>query len=69
MIRLILHFHQQGLAAIEQGIETAELFKLPVREDIARARYLPNDEIDKITAIQDKINEQVKAVIAVAAVG
>jgi V/A-type H+-transporting ATPase subunit A len=67
MVKLILHFHQQGLAAIEQGIETAELFKLPVREDIARAKYLPNEETDKIIAIQDKINEQVKAISAVAA--
>jgi V/A-type H+-transporting ATPase subunit A len=67
MIRLILHFHQQGLSAIEQGIETADLFKLPVREDIARAKYLPNEEIDKIVAIQDKVNIQVKGLSAVTA--
>ena len=67
MVKLILHFHQQGLAAIEQGIETADLFKLSVRDDIARAKYLPNEEIDKIVAIQDKINEQVKGLSAVAA--
>lgn len=67
MIKLILHFHQQGLAAIEQGIETADLFKLAVREDIARAKYVPNDEIDKIVAIQNKINDQVKAISAVSA--
>ncbi|NLK42372.1 MAG: V-type ATP synthase subunit A, partial [Planctomycetes bacterium] len=67
MLRLILHFHEQGLAAIENGIETTELFKLPVREDIARAKYLPNDEVDKIIAIQDKVNEQIKGLSPVAA--
>ena len=67
MMKLILHFHQQGLAAIEAGVETAELFKLPVREDIARAKYLPNEEMDKIVAIQDKINEQVKGLSPVVA--
>jgi len=67
MMKLILHFHQRGLAAIEAGVDTAALFKLPVREDIARAKYLPNEELDKIVAIQDKINEQVKGLSPVAA--
>ena len=67
MMALILHFHKQGLAAIENGIETADLFKLPIREEIARAKYVPNDETDKIVAIQEKINEQVKGLIAVVA--
>ena len=67
MIALILHFHRQGLAAIDQGIETADLFKLPVREEIARAKYLPNEEIEQIIAIQDKINEQVKGLSPVTA--
>ncbi len=60
MIALILHFHAQGLAAIDSGVETAELFKLPVRENIGRAKYLPNEDIDKITAIQDTIDAQIK---------
>ena len=36
MMKVILHFHKQGLAANENGVETAEI-SLPVREEIARA--------------------------------
>ena len=65
MIKLILHFHQAGLTAIENGIETSEIFKLPVREDIARAKYLDNEKIDQVAAIKDVIDEQAKGLYAV----
>jgi V/A-type H+-transporting ATPase subunit A len=66
MLRLILHFHRQGLAAIERGVETADLFALPVREDIARAKYIDYAEADKIRAIQDKIDSQIKELYSAA---
>jgi V/A-type H+-transporting ATPase subunit A len=60
MLKTILHFHQQGLLAIDAGVETANIFKLPVREGIARAKYIPQDEINKITQIRDTIEQQMK---------
>jgi len=61
MISLVLHFHQQGLAAIENGVEPVDIFKLPVREDIARCKYIDYAEKEKIRAIRDKIDQQIKA--------
>ena len=60
MIKLILHFHQAGLAAIEHGVDTAEIFALAVREDIARCKYLENDKIEQVTAIKDIVDQQIK---------
>ncbi|HOT73700.1 MAG TPA: V-type ATP synthase subunit A [Anaerohalosphaeraceae bacterium] len=60
LLKLILHFHRQGLAAIERGVEPAELFALPVREEIARAKYIDYTEAEKIQAILDKIDSQIK---------
>jgi V/A-type H+-transporting ATPase subunit A len=60
MLKMVLHFHKEALAAVEAGAETADIFKLPVREDIARAKYIPEDEIDKITGIRETISEQIK---------
>ncbi len=60
MLKTILHFHRQALGAIESGIETAEIFKLAVREEIARAKYIPQDQISKIAKIRQKIDEQIK---------
>ena len=64
MLKAILHLHKQGLAAIENGAETADIFALSVREDIARSSYLEESEIGKIVAIRQKIDEQTKALYA-----
>jgi V/A-type H+-transporting ATPase subunit A len=60
MLRTILHFHKQSSAAIEAGVETADIFKLPVREEVARAKYIPESDITKFAAIRQKIDEQMK---------
>jgi V/A-type H+-transporting ATPase subunit A len=60
MLKNVLHFHSQALAAIDAGIETADIFKLAVREDIARAKYIPEADIDKIAQIRKTIDEQIK---------
>jgi V/A-type H+-transporting ATPase subunit A len=61
MLKTILHFHVKGLEAIENGIETDEIFKLDAWEDISRSSFIPEDQIEKITKIRDKIDEQIKA--------
>jgi V/A-type H+-transporting ATPase subunit A len=50
MLKTVLHFHKQALTAIEAGVETAEIFKLPVREEIARAKYIPEtaEQLEKL---------------------
>jgi V/A-type H+-transporting ATPase subunit A len=60
MLKTVLHFHNQALAAIEAGIETADIFKLPVREEIARAKYIPEADITKIEKIRQTTDEQIK---------
>jgi V/A-type H+-transporting ATPase subunit A len=58
MLKTILHFHKKGLEAIENGADTEEIFKLEVRQDIARAKYVPEKEMDTIIKIRNKIDEQ-----------
>jgi V/A-type H+-transporting ATPase subunit A len=60
MFKTILHFHEQALVSIEAGVETAPIFKLAVREKIARAKYIPESQITKIAEIRDTIDEQFK---------
>ncbi|MBW8041346.1 MAG: V-type ATP synthase subunit A [Planctomycetes bacterium] len=60
MLKTILHFHKQGIVAIEAGVETADIFKLAVREDIARAKYIPQADMSKIVDIRKTIEEQMK---------
>jgi len=60
MLKTIIHFHKKALEAVESGIETTEIFKLPVREEIARAKYTPETDMDKIARIRQTIDEQMK---------
>ncbi|MHC4360550.1 MAG: ATP synthase beta subunit C-terminal domain-containing protein, partial [Planctomycetota bacterium] len=60
MLKTVLHFHKQALAAIEGGVETTGIFKLPVREKIARAKYIPQDDIAQIGEIRNTIDTQMK---------
>ena len=60
MLKTILHFHGQALGAIEAGVETAEIFKLAVREEIARAKYIPHEFVTKVAEIRDAIDEHIK---------
>jgi len=60
MLKTILNFHKQALAAIEAGVETADIFKLAVREEIARAKYIPQDDITKVSQIRETIDKQIK---------
>jgi V/A-type H+-transporting ATPase subunit A len=60
MLKTVLAFYKRALEAVDAGIETAEIFKLAVREEIARAKYIPESDIDKITKIRETIDEQMK---------
>jgi len=60
MLKTILHFHKQALAAIETGVETTVISKLTVREEIARAKYIPQDDIAKVRQIRETIDKQIK---------
>ena len=60
MLKTVLHFHKQALTAIETGVETADIFKLPVREEIARAKYIPHEFVTKVAEIRDDIDQHIK---------
>jgi V/A-type H+-transporting ATPase subunit A len=60
MLKTVMHFHKQSLAAINLGVETAAIFALAVREEIARAKYIPQEELAKIPQIRNTIDQQIK---------
>ena len=58
LLKTILHFNDQALAAHEQGAALPAIFAAPVREKIARAKYLSEDELDALSAIDSEIETQ-----------
>ncbi|PKL14618.1 MAG: V-type ATP synthase subunit A, partial [Spirochaetae bacterium HGW-Spirochaetae-6] len=56
MLELILLFHREGEAAVRSEVDIKEIIGLPVREDIARLRYVPEE---KAGAEADNIKKKI----------
>ncbi|MDD5134412.1 MAG: V-type ATP synthase subunit A [Phycisphaerae bacterium] len=65
MLKNIIHFHGKALEAINNDVETADIFKLGVWEDISRSSFVPEEQIEQVVKIRDKIDEQIGSLGAV----
>ncbi len=65
LMKMILMFHTLGGAAIAAGANIKELFDMPVRVRLARAKYVPEYEMDvEYDAIERELVEQIDALTA-----
>jgi V/A-type H+/Na+-transporting ATPase subunit A len=65
MLELILSFHHQAGLLVEKGeidLDLDRLFALPVREKIARARYVPEDQLADLDTIDQEIKGQIASI-------
>lgn len=46
MLRTIIHFHNHGLKALEEGMDLEEILALEVRERISKMKFLPEEETE-----------------------
>lgn len=65
MLKNIIAFHHLGMEALKKGASMNEVFNLPVREAIARMRYLEEKEIGRIDELEDRIRLEVNGVVPV----
>ncbi|MBP8717759.1 MAG: V-type ATP synthase subunit A [Candidatus Atribacteria bacterium] len=65
MLDLIIFFHEMAQSAIKEDyISIEQLNKLPVKSQIARAKYIPEDKLEEFNKIKDKIKEQINSLIS-----
>lgn len=64
MLKLILEFYNQGKRALDQGVYIREIEGMEIRERIARAKYLPEEELDKIDEIEVELKESIDKLIS-----
>ncbi len=65
MLKTIISFHTLGMEALKKGASMSEVFKLPVRESIARMRYLEEKDIGRIDELEETIRKEINGVIPV----
>jgi len=63
MMEVIMYTHHQMKKALHGGIQPKELFSLPVKEEIAGMRYLPEDKLAEMEAIKESAREQIAALV------
>lgn len=60
MLDTILYFYDKSLEALEAGVYFSEIEEMDVKEDIARMKYIDNESLEKIDAIKEKIDSELK---------
>jgi V/A-type H+-transporting ATPase subunit A len=57
MMELIKLFHKLGRGALDAGVNINDIAALPVRETIARAKFIPEEKMGDIDKIKDEIEQ------------
>ncbi len=65
MLKTIVAFHNLGMEALRKGATVGEVFNLPVREAVARMRYLEEKDIGQIDDLEARIKQEMNAVTPV----
>ena len=59
MLDLILYNYDRSIEALSNGIDISEIEKLPVHERITRAKFVSEEEIEKLADIKDEIDQEI----------
>ncbi len=63
MMEVIMHVHEEMSKAIKNGVPPKVLFDLPLKESVARMRYIPEDDLSSIENLKKEITSQVSKAI------
>ncbi len=62
MLKVIMLLHQKISEALEKGADFKKLSQLPVKLDIARMKFIPEDNMETFSAIEKKIEEETRGI-------
>ena len=63
MLDIVLKFYDEGLRGLENGAYLNEIVAMPVRERIARAKYLPEAELGKIEEVAKELEKEIDELV------
>ncbi|MBZ4645055.1 MAG: synthase, subunit [Clostridia bacterium] len=65
LLQLIMGFYYKGKKALEAGANIKEIFELPVRERIGRAKYTPEEQVNEaFDNIEKELTEQMNRLVS-----
>lgn len=64
MLKLVINFKEEAEKAIKAGVYLDKLLKMDIRDRIARAKYIPETEMNRIDAIFDDLSADMEKIIS-----
>ena len=64
MLKMVLEYYNEAVKALQNGVYLGNVLGLPVREKIARAKFIDEKELNKIDEIIDLIPKEVNELIS-----
>ncbi|MCQ2602573.1 MAG: V-type ATP synthase subunit A, partial [Clostridia bacterium] len=61
MLKLILRFNTEAKAALAKNVDIEDILELAVKEQIARAKYIPENELQKFDEITTELKQEMLA--------
>jgi V/A-type H+-transporting ATPase subunit A len=58
LLRVVIHFYEEAMKAVTESVELDEITELPVLEEIARAKYIAEEELDRFDDLLEEISRQ-----------
>ncbi len=65
MLSLILYFHHKAEEAIQKGALLDDILNLPVRERIAKAKFIPENKLSEYDKIREEIDNEIGSKVLV----
>ncbi len=69
MLRLILTYKEEAEKAIKAGVYLEKLLKMEIRDRIARVKYIPETEMNRVDAIFNDLSKDMEKIISEEGVG
>ncbi len=63
MLKLIFSFYNEAKSAIKEGVRVEEIGKLEVLEDIAKAKYIKEEELEKFEELENKVKQHFEKLV------
>ncbi len=64
MLKMVLHFYYEAKAALDAGVPVEKIFALPVREKIARMKYVEEENVKSyLDAATDELESSMKELV------
>ncbi len=62
MLKTIFSFYNSSADALKKGATLTQVLELPHKDEIARMKDIPNDQIEKLKSLVDKIQKDIMAI-------